>query len=191
MLSSRLFWSSRSCMPLRFGRKRRQRDPLTEAQIEQIREAGIDPDERIRLYTEFLDEHVDTIKGLIPRPIPPRASPPRQRTTGSYLADGRARLQPRSLRRPQCRHSQGSEAVDRVSSALARCPSRPAAESGFDLSRKEAIESGEDLADQASANAQANRPITSIFIRMKKARNARNRTGNDSSVRRFPDQAPR
>src|SRR5208283_2041145 len=44
-----------------------KREPLTEAQIEKIREAGIDPDERVRLYTQFLDEHADVIKGLTNR----------------------------------------------------------------------------------------------------------------------------
>ena len=42
-------------------------EPLTEAQIEQIREAGIAPNERVSLYTKFLNEHADTIKGLTNR----------------------------------------------------------------------------------------------------------------------------
>src|ERR1017187_4912263 len=44
-----------------------KREPLTEAQIEQIREAGIDPAERVLLYTKFLDEHAEIIKGLTNR----------------------------------------------------------------------------------------------------------------------------
>src|SRR5579863_34625 len=49
------------------GAQKEQRDPLTGPQIEQIREAGIDPVERVKLYTKFLDEHADTIKGLTNR----------------------------------------------------------------------------------------------------------------------------
>ena len=47
--------------------QKEQRQTLTEAQIEKIREAGIDPNERIRLYTQFIDERADTIKGLTNR----------------------------------------------------------------------------------------------------------------------------
>src|SRR5258707_13769889 len=39
-------------------------DPLTEAQVEKIREAGIDPNERIKRYTEYLNDHVNAVKGL-------------------------------------------------------------------------------------------------------------------------------
>ena len=42
-------------------------DPLTEAQVDKIREAGIDPNERIRLYTEYLNEHVNVVKSLTSR----------------------------------------------------------------------------------------------------------------------------
>ena len=42
-------------------------EPLTDAQQDQIAEAGIFPVVRVGLYIKFLDEHSDTIKGLIPR----------------------------------------------------------------------------------------------------------------------------
>ena len=42
-------------------------EPLTETQQDQIAETGIDPVVRVGLYIKFLDEHSDTIKGLIPR----------------------------------------------------------------------------------------------------------------------------
>ncbi len=44
--------------------QRDQRDPLTEAQQEQIAEAGIDPNARIALYAKFTNEHAQTIEGL-------------------------------------------------------------------------------------------------------------------------------
>lgn len=44
--------------------QRDQRDPLTEAQQDQIAEAGIDPDARIGLYTKFTNEHAQTIESV-------------------------------------------------------------------------------------------------------------------------------
>ncbi len=51
--------------PLRAQRHRR--DPLTQAQADQIAEAGIDPDARIGLYTKFLNEHADALQALARR----------------------------------------------------------------------------------------------------------------------------
>ena len=48
--------------------QKEQRQTLTPTEIEQIREAGIDPDERIKLYTKFVDEHVESIAALTKRP---------------------------------------------------------------------------------------------------------------------------
>jgi hypothetical protein len=42
-------------------------EPLTEAQVEEIREAGIFPNDRVKLYTKYLDEHAQTIKSLTNR----------------------------------------------------------------------------------------------------------------------------
>ena len=39
-------------------------EPLTAAQQEQIAEAGIDPNERISLYTKFANERAQTIEGV-------------------------------------------------------------------------------------------------------------------------------
>jgi hypothetical protein len=125
-------------------------EPLTSAQIEQIREAGIDPVERVKLYTKFLDEHAETIKGLTNR-IKSIARVHRlddellqivalMDELGSNLdvytdrhADIRKALKPLN------------EAIPKWQGILRAVPG----EAGFDLERKEAIESGEDLADQA------------------------------------------
>src|SRR5208282_1348540 len=53
------------CAPLLAQKEKRE--PLTEAQIDQIREAGIYPNDRVDLYTKFLNEHADLIKGLAKR----------------------------------------------------------------------------------------------------------------------------
>lgn len=44
--------------------QKEQREPLTPAQQDQIAEAGIDPDQRIGLYTKFLNEHAQTIEAV-------------------------------------------------------------------------------------------------------------------------------
>ena len=47
--------------------QKEKREPLTLAEQDQVAEAGIDPVARVGLYVKFLDEHSDTIKGLITR----------------------------------------------------------------------------------------------------------------------------
>ena len=44
--------------------QKQKREPLTDAQVEKIAEAGIDPDARVALYTQFLKEKADAIKAL-------------------------------------------------------------------------------------------------------------------------------
>jgi hypothetical protein len=127
------------------------RQPLTEPQLEQIREAGIDPGERVKLYTKFLGEHVETIKSLTNRGHSgarvKRIDDELQDLTalmdelgsnldqyGERKADLRAALKPLS------------EDTQHWLDALRALPSEP----GFDLARKEAIDGGKDLADQSA-----------------------------------------
>jgi hypothetical protein len=125
-------------------------EPLTEAQIEQIREAGIYPNERVKLYTKFVSEHADTIKGLTSR----SKSAARARRLDEELQNMTAlmdefgsNLDTFSDRHADIRTSLKllNEATDHWLSILRALAGEP----GFDLARKEAIESGEDLADQA------------------------------------------
>jgi hypothetical protein len=146
--------------PLVFAQKE-QRQPLTEAQIDQIREAGIYPDDRIKLYTKFLDEHVDTIKGLSSR----GHSSARTKRVDNELQDLTAlmdelgsNLDQYGERKADLRKSLKSltEATPRWLSVLNALPSEP----GFEVSRKEAIDSGKDLSDQA---AQLSKEQTDYF----------------------------
>jgi hypothetical protein len=130
--------------------QKEKREPLTEAQIEQIREAGISPTDRVALYTKFLNEHADTLKGLAGRP----KSPARGQRLDNELQDFTAlmdelgaNLDVYSDRHADIRKSLKplNEACDRWLVLLRALRGEP----GFDLARKEAIESGEDLADQA------------------------------------------
>jgi hypothetical protein len=131
--------------------QKEQRQPLTEAQIDQIREAGIYPDDRIKLYTKFLDERADTIKGLTPR----GHSSARTKRVDNELQDLTAlmdelgsNLDQYGERKADMRKSLKplTESTQRWLEVLNALPTEP----GFDLSRKEAIDSGKDLADQAN-----------------------------------------
>lgn len=131
--------------------QKEKREPLTGAQIEQIREAGIYPDDRVKLYTKFLDEHVEVIKGLTKR----SKSAARSHRLDDELQDLTAlmdefgsNLDVYSDRKADIRKSLKPlpEAIQRWLTVLRALPGEP----GFDLARKEAIESGEDLSDQAT-----------------------------------------
>lgn len=130
--------------------QKQQREPLNAAQIEKIREAGIYPSDRIKLYTQFVDERAATIKGLTNR----SKSAARAHRLDDELQDLTAlmdelgsNLDVYSERHADIRVSlkplaEASQKWLGILRALA-------GEQGFDLSRKEAIESGQDLADQA------------------------------------------
>lgn len=130
--------------------QRRSRDPLTPAQIEQIREAGIYPVERVKLYTGFVNDHIDTIKGLAAR-AHSRGWAARM---DSELLDLTAlmdelgsNLDVYSDRKADIRKSLKplSEASQRWLTVLRALPADPV----IDLSKKDATASAQDVADQA------------------------------------------
>ena len=140
-----LFWA----VPLLAQKEKRE--PLTGAQIEEIREAGIDPDGRVKLYTKYLDEHAGVIKGLTSRV----KSAARISRLDNELQDFTAlmdelgtNLDVFSDRKADIRKSLKplTEATQRWLGILRALAGEP----GFDLARKEAIESGEELAEQAT-----------------------------------------
>jgi hypothetical protein len=128
-----------------------KREPLTEAQIDQIADAAGAPDARISLYAKFLDEHATVIKGLMNR----IKSAARVQRLDDELQDFTAlmdelgqNLDTYSERHADLRKSLKAltEATPRWHTLLRAIPG----EAGFDLERKEAIESEEELADQAT-----------------------------------------
>jgi len=132
------------------ARQQEKREPLTGAQIEQIREAGIDPLERVRLYTKFIDEHAEIIKGITNRV----KSIARAHRLNDEIQDFTALMDElgTNLDTYSDRHADIRKALKALNEdtpkwlgILRAIPG----EQGFDLERKEAIESGEDLADQA------------------------------------------
>lgn len=131
--------------------QKEKREPLTEAQIDQIRESGIAPVDRVNLYTKFLNEHADSIKGLTNR----AKSGARSKRLDDELQDFTAlmdelgsNLDVFSDRKADIRKSLKplSDSSQRWLGILRALPG----EAAFDLARKEAIESGQDLADEAS-----------------------------------------
>jgi hypothetical protein len=125
-------------------------DPLTEAQIEKIREAGIDPNERIKLYTEFVNGHVGVVKSLMNR----GKSDARAHKLDIELHDISSLLDElgSNLDQYSDRHADMRRALKTLAdeskgwlSTLRALAGEPA----FDLSRKEAIEADEDLSDEA------------------------------------------
>jgi len=137
------------CAANSFAQKEK-REPLTEAQVEQIREAGLYPDERVGLYTKFIDEHAGTIKGLTPRG---KSGSRAQRLDGE-LQDLTALMDElgENLDVYSDRKADIRKALKGLNDAAPRWVGilrALAGEPGFELSRKEAIESVQDLADEA------------------------------------------
>jgi len=125
-------------------------DTLTEAQVEKIREAGIDPNERIRLYTEFTNDHVNVVKGLLNRgksEARARKLDNELHSVSALMDELGSNLDQYSDRHADMRHALRNLADE--SKTWLTTLRALAGEPTFDLSRKDAIEAGEDLADEA------------------------------------------
>jgi hypothetical protein len=130
--------------------QQQKHDVLTEAQVEKIREAGIDPNERVKLYTEYLNDHVNTVKGLTNRAkSAARAShlDHELKDVADLMDELGSNLDEYSDRHADIRGALKTLADE--SQHWLTTLKALAGEEPFDLSRKEAIEAGEDLTDQA------------------------------------------
>jgi hypothetical protein len=130
--------------------QKEKREPLTDNQQDQIAETGIDPVARVNLYVRFIGEHAETIRGLIKR----AKSPARAHRLDDELQDFTAlmdelgdNLDVFSERKADIRKSlKGlNEGVQNWQGVLHDLPSEP----GFEISLKEALDSSNDLAQQA------------------------------------------
>lgn len=124
---------------------------LTETEIEAVRESAVFPVERVKLYTRFLDERAGKIKDLSGRP----KSGQRVIKIDDALKDFTSLMDEMGSNLDQYsdRHSDIRKALKPLTEAMPRWLNilrLLPGESGFDLERKEAIESGEELSDQAS-----------------------------------------
>lgn len=131
--------------------QKNEHQTLTQAQVDQIREDGIYPDDRIRLYTKFIGEHVEAIKSLSARG---RSSARAHRLDDELqnLADLMdelgSNLDQYGDRKADLRKSLkalNEEAPHWLEALNGITPERT-----FELSRKEAIDSGKDLTDQVA-----------------------------------------
>jgi hypothetical protein len=124
---------------------------LTDAEAEQVRETSIFPDERVKLFTKFLEERAAKIKDLTGRARSAQRVLKLDDTLQDFTAlmdETGSNLDQYSDRHSDIRKSLKvlTEATPRWLNILRVLPG----ENGFDLARKEAIESGEELADQAT-----------------------------------------
>jgi hypothetical protein len=130
--------------------QKEKRDPLTDAEIQEIRNASIEPSGRVAVYTRILNEHAETIKSVAKRAPSSWRS---QRLDGelkdftTLLDELGANLDVYSERKSDIRKALKplNEATQQWLAMLRALAVAPA----FDLGLKEAIESGEDLAEQA------------------------------------------
>lgn len=135
--------------------QRQVRDPLTQAQADKVAQAGIDPVERVHLYTKFLEEHADAIKATAKRADTPARN---QKLAGDLedfadLMDELAsNLDVYSDRKSDIRKALKplNDDIVRWQSMLNGLPS----ESEFDLARADALDSSNDLSDQAKQMMQ-------------------------------------
>jgi hypothetical protein len=123
---------------------------LTQEQQDQIAVAGIDPAARVDLYVKFLNEHAETIKGLIPRAHTGARSARLQadlEDLAALMDELGDNLDVYSDRKADIRKSlKGlNEGVQHWQEILNSLPSEP----GFEISRRDALESSNDLATQA------------------------------------------
>jgi hypothetical protein len=131
--------------------QKQHRQPLNERQIEQIREAGVYPNERIKLYAQFVGEQVDAIEALGKRG---RSSARTQRLDDALLDlaalvdELSSNLDQYGDRKADLRKAlKGiNESAPRWRETLGALPTEP----GIDLSRKEALESLQDLSEQTT-----------------------------------------
>lgn len=123
---------------------------LSPTEIEEVRESAVYPVERVKLYTKYLEERAAKIKDLTGRP----KSGARVLKLDDALQDFTALMDETGSNLDQYsdRHSDIRKALKPLTEAAPKwlniLRTLPG-ESGFDLARKEAIESGEELADQA------------------------------------------
>jgi hypothetical protein len=120
---------------------------LSEAELEEVRESAIIPNDRVKVFTKILEDRAGKIKTLAGRP----KSGQRVLKMDEALRDFTSLMDETgdNLDQYSDRHSDIRRSLKPLNDALPRwlliLRSIPG-ESGFDLTRKEAIESGEELA---------------------------------------------
>lgn len=130
--------------------QKEQRQVLTQSQVEAIREAGVYPTDRINLYTKFVDERAQAIKGLTNR----STSAARAKKLDNALLDITSLMDELGSNLDQYGDRKADirpalKKLNETAPEWVRILNALAGEPAFDESRKEAIESCEDLAEDA------------------------------------------
>lgn len=130
--------------------QKEKRQVLSESQVEAIREAGIYPNDRLNLYIKFVDERAETIKSMSNR----SKSAARAKKLDDALLDLTELMDELDDNLDQYteRKADVREALRKLNVAAPRWAqtlNALAGEPTFDESRKEAIESCEDLTGDA------------------------------------------
>jgi hypothetical protein len=128
-----------------------RREPLSEAQIEEIRAAGGNPSERINLYTKYLKQRAEILAGLNKR----AHSPARAQRIHEELLDFTALLDELTSNLDQYgdRKADLRPALKLLNEALPHWLEAARAfspEPAFELAQKESIASAQDLKEQAA-----------------------------------------
>jgi predicted Zn-dependent protease len=136
--------------------QKEKREALTEAQIEEIREAGVNPVARVNIYVKILDGLAAAIKSLAGRAHSAARSSRLDDALQDFIAlmdELGSNLDVYAERKADIRRALKplNEAAPRWLEMLRALPAEPS----FYLARKEAIESGKDLADQAKLLLEA------------------------------------
>ena len=126
--------------------QKEKRQTLTEAQIEAIREAGIFPEDRLNLYTKYVDEYAERIKELSFR----KSSGARAKKLDDQLLDMTSLMDELddNLEQYTDRKADVRGALKKLNDAVpqwVRILNALAGEPAFDESRKDAIEDCEEL----------------------------------------------
>jgi hypothetical protein len=141
--------------PLDLCAQKEQRDPLTAAQAEEIREAAVVPALRVQLYVKFLNQHAETLRALARRAkTTARAQRIRDEILDftALMDELASNLDQYGERKADLRQGLKSlnESSSHWSEALLAIPAEPI----FDIARKESLESLHDLAEQSSTLAK-------------------------------------
>lgn len=130
--------------------QKEKRQTLTDTQVEAIREAGIYPNDRLDLYTKYVDEYAQRIKGMSFR----SSSSARAKKLDDQLEDMTSLMDEldTNLEEYTNRKADVRAALKKLSDTApewVRILNALAGEPAFDEARKEAIESCEDLNEDA------------------------------------------
>jgi hypothetical protein len=125
-------------------------EPLSPAQIDKIREAAIYPNERLELYVKFLDERADKIKQLSTRAKGSAKTARMEEELENFTAlmdELGSNLDQYEERKADIRKA--LKTVNGTTAQWMAVLHALAGEPGFELTRKEALESTDDVADTA------------------------------------------